>query len=220
MAFAAAASAAGSLGPGKYTFSSAGADAFFGIGKKGGPPAASWSVSVNRGLNSFKPTHPAAARIVMNSTIVSVAEFDATGTGGYGCFIVPDTDFAVAKDLSGATLHATLTADEACPGYAAAVGGSKDVSFGGASSGLTLPITVDVSWTAAGPTTTFKQTFSIDCLSYSQSGSSSNQNRNAGAAGAISALAGSFNADFADINSGDGSLDIRGVPDPRCGLVG
>jgi hypothetical protein len=220
IALAAAASAAGGLGPGKYTFTSSSADAFFGMGKKGGPPAASWSVSVNHGLNSFKPTHPTGPRIVTNSTIVYVTEFDANGAGGYGCFIVPDTDFAVGKGLSSAALHTTLTADEACPGYAAAVGGSKDVFFAGGNGGLSLPVTVDVTWNGGGPTTTFKQTFSIDCLGYSQSGSSNNQSQSASAAGTISALPGSFNADLGDVNSSDGNLDIRGLPDPSCGLVG
>jgi hypothetical protein len=48
LVMAAAAFAAGGMGPGKYTFHSTSADAFFGMGTKGGPPSASWSVSVNQ----------------------------------------------------------------------------------------------------------------------------------------------------------------------------
>src|SRR2546430_5782826 len=47
----------------------------FGMGGKGGPGGPSWSVSVNQGLNSFKPTHPGGARTVNHSTIVYVTEF-------------------------------------------------------------------------------------------------------------------------------------------------
>jgi hypothetical protein len=220
LAFTAAVSAAGGLGPGKYTFKSTAADAFFGMGKKGGPPVASWGVSVNHGLNSFKPTQPKGSRIVMNSTVVYVTEFDANGNGGYGCFVVPDTDFVVGKNLSSAALHTKLTADEACPGYAAPVGGSKDVSFAGGSSGLALPLTLDVTWSVSSPTTTFKQAFSIECLNYSQEGSSTNESRTASAIGSISALSGSFNSDFGDVIKSDGSLDIQGVADPSCGFVG
>src|SRR5260370_14478744 len=123
LVMAAAWFAVGGLGPGKYTFHSSSANAFFGMGKKGGTPSASWSVSVNQGLNSFKPTHPGGPRIVNDSTMVFVTEFDANGSGGFGCFIVPNGDFTVTRELQSAALHTTLTADEACPGFGAPVGG-------------------------------------------------------------------------------------------------
>src|SRR5258706_16197459 len=93
LALAAAAVAAGGMGPGKYTFNSSSANAFFGMGKKGGPPVASWQVSVNQGLNSFKPTHPNGLRIVTNSTMVFVSEFDALGNGGVGGFFFAGGSF-------------------------------------------------------------------------------------------------------------------------------
>src|ERR1700704_2942130 len=110
VALAAAASAAGGgLGPGKYSFTSSAANALFGAGAKGGPPAPTFSVSVNRGLNSFQPMHPKGPRTVFESTMVFVNEFDATGAGGSGCFVIPESDFTVAKDLQSAALHTTLT---------------------------------------------------------------------------------------------------------------
>ena len=72
--------------------------------------------------------HPKGPRTVMNSTMVFVTEFDATGSGGYGCFNIPATDFSVAKDLQTAALHTTLTADEACRGYGTPVVRSKDIA--------------------------------------------------------------------------------------------
>ena len=213
LALAAAAVAAGGLGPGKYTFDSSSANAFFGMGKKGGPPSPSWSVSVNHGLNSFKPKD--RPHIVNNSTIVYVTEWDATGNGGFGCFVVPDSDFMVARDLSSAALHATLTADEACPGFATPVGGSKS-AFAGGNSGLVLPITVDVTWTATGAVTTYDDSFSLQCLRYNESGSSSNQSTGANATGAISVLPGQFAGEFGDVNTTQGKLDIKGVPPSAC----
>ena len=213
LALAAAAVAAGGLGPGKYTFNSSSANAFFGMGKKGGPPSPSWSVSVNHGLNSFKPK--AGARTVNNGTMVYVTEWDATGNGGFGCFVVPDSDFTVARDLSSASLHATLTTDEACPGFATAVGGSK-AAFAGGNSGLTLPMTVDVTWSATGAVTTYDDAFSLQCLSYNESGSSSNRSTGAAATGTISVLSGQFTGEFADVTTTTGKLDIKGVPPSGC----
>ena len=214
LAMAAAAFAAGGMGPGKYSFTSQSASAFFGMGKKGGPPASSFMVSVNQGLNSFKPAQ--GPRTVSNNTVVFVSEFDASGNGGYGCFVVPDIDFTVSHDLQSAALHATLTADEACTGYGSPVGGAKDVAYAGGVSGLVLPVTVDVTWNANGAVSTCKNTFSFQCLQYSEDGSSTNQTTNAGASGSISALSGQFNSDLADLSSAKGQLDIKGVPATAC----
>lgn len=213
---AAAVAAGGGLGPGKYTFHSTGADAFFGMGKKGGPPSASWSVSVNQGLNSFKPAHGGGPRTVNKSTMVFLTEFDANGNGGYGCFIVPDGSFSVGRDVASASLNAVLTADEACPGYGSPVGGSKDAVFAGGNGGLTLPISVNVTWTAAGAVTTYRNSFSLQCLSYNEDGNNTNETTSAAASGTVSALAGQFAGDLADINSTDGQLNIRNTPQAAC----
>ena len=216
LAMAAAAVAAGGMGPGKYTFNSSSANAFFGMGKKGGPPVSSWQVSVNQGLNSFKPTDPPGERIVNDSTMVFVSEFDASGRGGFGCFVVPNGSFTVSRAIQSAELHATLTADEACPGFGTPVGGSQEVAFPSGNAGLTLPITVDVSWSATGAVTTFDQSFRIQCLDYNVDGNGANQSTNAGATGTISALAGSFKSAFADVQTGVGKLNISGVPPAAC----
>jgi hypothetical protein len=216
LALAAAAVAAGGMGPGKYTFNSSAAKAFFGMGKKGGPPSASWSVQVNQGLNSFKPTQPNGPRIVNNSTMVFVTEFDASGNGGFGCFVVPDENFSVSHDLQSAALHTTLRADEACPGFGTPVGAGKDVVFAGGNGGLALPIMVDVTWSATGAVTTFQDSFSLACLDFSVDGNSTNQSTTAGARGAISALSGQFNSEFAAVQTTVGKLDIRGTPQAAC----
>jgi len=56
----------------------------------------------------------------------------------------------------------------------------------------------------------------VQCLDYNQSGSSSNLSTTAGASGSVSALGGGFTSEFADLNSTDGKLDIRGVPQSAC----
>jgi hypothetical protein len=217
VAAAVAVAAGGGLGPGKYTFSSTSANAFFGGGAKGGPPAPTFVVSVNQGLNSFQPMHPKGPRVVMNSTMVFLTEFDSTGVGGSGCFVIPASDFTVAKNLQSAALHATLTADEACPGYGTPVGAGKNViAYAGGGGGLVLPITVDVSWTGNGVISTFEDRSSFQCLAYSEDGTSSNSDSSGSASGATSALSGQFTSVSADVSSSDSRLDIKGTSQPPC----
>jgi hypothetical protein len=215
LAFAASALGGGGMGPGNYSFSSRSADAFFGMGSKGGPPAASWSVSVNQGLNSFKPTRQPGAPVVEQNTMVWLTAFDADGNGGYGCFVVPDSDFTVGRTLQTASLHAVLTADEVCDGYATPVGGKSDGAFaGGEGGGLTLPITVDVTWNATTATTTSSDVFTVRCLTSSLNGTSTFQSVQASASGTVSALPGTFSADYTDIASGSNQVHVGGsIPD-------
>ena len=215
-ALAAVGVAAGGLGPGKYTFNSKSANAFFGMGKKGGPPAASWSVFVSQGLNSFKPSDPSGPRIVADNTMVFVTEFDPSGAGGYGCFVVPDGDFTMSRDLGSASLHTTLTSGEACLGYGKPVAGGKDVAYAGGNSGLVLPITLDVTWTATGAVTTYDDSFKLQCLDYSEDGNSANHFAGASAGGSISALNGQFTSEFANVTSTVGKLNVNGVPPSGC----
>lgn len=218
LAFAAGAVAAGGggLGPGNYSFSNKSADASFGMGGKGGPAGPSWSVFVNEGLNSFKP-RSGGSRLVDNSTVVFVTEFDALGNGGYGCFVVPNSDFTVSRDLSTAALHTTLTLDEVCPGYASPVDGGNSVAYaGGGEGGLELPIRVDVTWTGRGAAGTSKSTFTFRCLTYGENGSGTYSFIGASASGTISDLDGSFAAEYADVNTSSGLLNIHNVPPDAC----
>ena len=211
-----AVAAGGGLGPGNYSFTNRSADAFFGMGGKGGPGGPSWSVSVNQGLNSFKPTHPGGARTVNHSTIVYVTEFDASGNGGFGCFTIPDGDFVVSRDLSSTSLHTTLTSAEICDGYASPVGSGKGGVYGGGEGGLTLPLTVDVTWTATSAINNYKDSFTFRCLNYNEDGNSTNQYVNASASGSISALGGMFTSDFSDVASGNGQLNVHGTLPDAC----
>jgi hypothetical protein len=216
---AAGLAAGGGLGPGTYVFTSTGANAYFGAAAKGGPAGPTFTVSVNQGLNSFQPMHPKGPRTVFDSTMVFVSEFDATGAGGFGCFVVPDAAFTVAKDLQSAALHTTLTAAEACPGYGTPVAAGKDVAAyagGGGGATLALPINVDVSWTGNGVVSTNKNRFSFQCMKYSEDGTNSNRDSSGGASGTISSLPGSFTADFADVSAAASELDISGTSQPQC----
>ena len=215
LAFAAAAIGAGGLGPGNYSFSSQSADAFFGMGGKGGPPTAAWSVSVNQGLNTFRP-RGSGGPIVERNTMVFVTEFDASGNGGFGCFVVPDSAFTVGRDLQSASLHAVLSADEVCDGFGAPVGGKGGGPFAGGDGGLNLPITVDVTWTATTATSTSSDVFTFRCLNFNMNGNSSFQSVQATATGSISALPGTFTAAYTDVASGSSQLHVNAQYPQAC----
>ena len=220
LAAAVVASGGGGLAPGSYTFTNKGAVATFGTPKGGPPSQQGFNVIVDRGLNSFRPKGPKAARTVVNSTIVSLDIFDDAGNATFGCFIVNPADFSVSKDLQTARLHTTLTADEVCPGFGSPVTGSNAVTpfdvSGGGGAGLPLPITLDIAWTGLGVTSTGTDRSTTQCLDYSTQFNSTYRSSNANAAGTISALAGSFATPQAAVISSDVKATIKGTPQPAC----
>lgn len=218
LALAVAATAAGGgLSPGSYTFSGTSAGAFFGA-FKGGPPQPAFSVFVNRGLNSFEAENSDGSATVMQSTMVHFSQFDSTGTGGFGCFIIPPGDFTVSQDLQSAALHTTLTANNLCPGFgkpfgAATVAGAAPGLIGG----LPLPITVDLTWSGVGVVSTFTNEFTSRCLDRTNSGSNTFRDSIGGkASGTTSTLVGQFSTSLADVSSQNGQLEVQGNVTPPC----
>jgi hypothetical protein len=213
----AATAAGGGLSPGQYTFSGAGASAYFGA-FKGGPPQPTFSVFVNRGLNSFEPENAEGSATVIETTMVYFTQFDSAGAGGFGCFIIPSADFTVSKDLQSAALHTTLTANNLCPGFAKPlVGGKTAPAAPGLGGGLPLPINVDVTWSGVGVTSTSKDEFSYRCLDRSTNGSSTFLDSIGGkASGTTSTLGGLFNTSTADVTSHQGQLEVQGNVQPPC----
>jgi hypothetical protein len=217
LAFAAGAVAAsGALAPGSYVFTSTSADATFGVAKGSPPSAQGFSVFVNRGLNSYQPENGKGQRTVTNSTMVQLSMFSATGST-FGCFTIDPSNFKVNKSLQSASLHTTLTAADACPGVGAPVTGKSDiVPAPGNGGGLSLPITIDLTWSGLGVTATSRDRNSLACLDYSTQGTNTSRTSSATVSGTISALSGLLNSDVSGISTTDTRLDISGTPDPRC----
>ena len=213
-----AAGGGGGLGPGVYSFSSKDASATFGT-LKGGPPSEGFSVSVDRGFNSFRPKDPKGPRTVMNDTIVSLSLFDDAGNYSYGCFIINPADFTVSKDLQTARVHTTLTASEICPGFGAPVTGKGVSPFAGGGGGgtdLPLPISLDITWTGMGVTSTGSDRSTYQCLAYNTQFNTAFSSSNGTASGTMSAIAGSFDTPLASVGSFDTKATIKGIPDPDC----
>jgi hypothetical protein len=212
----AAVAAGGGLAPGQYTFTSHSASALF--GGKGGPPQPTFSIFVNQGLNSFEPEDGSGPGNVMQSTMVLFQEFDPNGTGGFGCFVIPDGDFTVSGGLQAAALHTTLTAANQCPGFGTPVGGAPQAApfAGGKGGGLVLPIKVDVTWKGAGVVATSTTDFTFTCLDRQEQGSNTFRDSAGGSASGTIGATGGLNTNAADVTSQDGELEIQGTIQSAC----
>jgi hypothetical protein len=221
LALAAAVVAAGGgglLGPGVYTFTNVDASATFGAAK-GGPPGQAFNLSVDRGLNIFRPRDPNGPRTVMNSTIVTIGLSDDLGNVTFGCFMIKPADFTVSKNLQTARVHTTLTADEVCPGFGAPVTGRSDpnpLAGGGGGTALPLPISLDVTWTGLGVTSTATDHNTFQCLGYSTQFTSSYHASDANASGTMSAIAGPVDTSLAVVSSSDTHANVKGTPAAAC----
>lgn len=213
------AGAGGGLGPGQFTFKSQSASAF--IGGKGLTPQPTFSVFVNRGLNSFEPEDGSGTTTVINNTIVIFSMFKPDGTGGFGCFVVAPSDFVVSDDLQSASLHTDLTAPNQCPGFGKPIGPVSQTNAatmaGGAGKGggLMLPIRVDLTWTGANIVSNTNDQFSYTCLDRQTQGQNTFRDSLSGSAsGTIAGV--SIQTLSADVASQDGQLEIQGVSTPPC----
>ena len=100
LAGTAAAGGGGYGGPGHFRFSDTTAYANF------GDPSAAYSTSVylDRGQLSFKAKRAPGAPVIQKfGTVLNVSEYSGT-TSEYGCWIIPDSAFVVASDLSAASV--------------------------------------------------------------------------------------------------------------------
>jgi hypothetical protein len=214
---AVAIAAGGGLAPGDYVFTSASANAQFGTAKGGPSDQPSISVFVNRGLNSFQPENPKGLKTVTNSTMVELSIFTSTASIG-GCWVINPADFTVSKDLQRAALHTTLTADNVCPGQGTPVTGKSDaVPFAGAGGGgLSLPITLSVTWSGLGVTSVERDRGTFQCLDYSVNSTNVLHSSNATSSATVSGLSGTLASDLAGVSSTDSHVDINGTPQPAC----
>jgi hypothetical protein len=148
--------------------------------------------------------------------MVNVFTFSPTG-GASGCFVIDPSEFTVSRNLQSASLHTTLTAAKACPGYGAPVTGKTDVTpKPGGGGGLPLPITLDLTWNGFGVTSTSRDRSAFECLDYSTESTFVSHSSGAIATGTVSMLSGPFKSDVAGVSSTDSQLQISGTPNPAC----
>jgi hypothetical protein len=110
---AAAGGGGGYGGPGLTKFSDTTAIASFGDPYSG----TATMVYVDRGQLSFKLKRtPGAPVTEVNGTMLSVNQY-TLDSFAYGCWVIPDSAFNAASDLSSATVNVHATPDIVCPGF-------------------------------------------------------------------------------------------------------
>jgi hypothetical protein len=129
-------------------------------------------LSVDRGVQTFKLKGVAGPPVMVGpETVLNYFGNSPDGTSFFsGCFVVPDSAFTVASDLSTATLKVDPSVETPCPGFLLPAGSggrpglsgvAPDGGSGGGGGGT--PITANLVWTSNGAVTSVNDTFSSRC---------------------------------------------------------
>ena len=189
-------------------------------GKGCGPgPSDVAFVNVDRGLHTFKPK--SGPRLVQQSgTMLTLDVFTLNGPSASGCWMIADSAFVVAGDLSAASLSATVPAASNCPGAPVALSASSVVSGkvggGGSGTGTGAPITINASWTYRGVVSHSRDDASLSCGSFNQKVRLDSDNASATAQGQVSLVTEIMTSDFASIQQSSGNQVVKGVPPDAC----
>ena len=123
---------------------------------------------VDRGMQSFKAKHTPGAPVVEEPGTVLFIK----GQSGFGCWMIPDSAFVIANNLSRATLNIHATADMQCPGalVGSATGGKPALqnTLGVSVDGPPqfTDIVVDLTWTGSGALWSNASSSTSKCLNY------------------------------------------------------
>lgn len=194
---AAAGGGGGYGGPGRFTFTDTSANA-----NLNDPAGNSTFVYVDRGYQSFKQKRtPGAPVVEIYGTVLNINQYNVDGTSAYGCWMIPDSAFAVASDLSSASLNANPGNETQCPGLyvGGAIGGKpglqSSIGLGGGQPPTLIPyITANVGWAGTGAVWRNTSASTSHCQSYASNSQ------------------GTFDYEFAPASSSSGDLSGRSDP--------
>ena len=222
---AAAGGGGGYGGPGHFRFSDTTAFASFGDPYSGGY---STGVYLDRGQLSFKTRlTPGAPVVQKNGTVLSVNEYSATASE-YGCWVIPDSAFVVASDLSSASVNVHATADMQCPGYfvSGATGGKpglqSSIGYGGGGGEpptLITDIVVNVTWAGNGGLWKNSNSGTSKCGSYTANFHGTFDYEYATATGTVGDASGSSDP-FAQVGQNTQDSNSNTIPSSACNPFG
>lgn len=181
-------------------------------------PSAFADVSVDRGLLTFKP-RGSAPLVQQTGTMLNFFLYDAASrTSLSGCWIIADSDFTVAQDLSSASLSTTVPAESNCPGMPMKVSSTNVVTskggLGGGGGGG-APITLNLTWTSKGVVSHGRDDGQYSCGSFSTVGGADFDRATALSKGQIGPSAG-LTSEYASIGSTASHQVVNGVPADAC----
>jgi hypothetical protein len=190
-----------------------------------------FSVQIQTGLNTFRLHRPEQPLFTISANVLS-ANFDGPFPNlGFGCWLVPSSDFVVAPDLG-----ARLTFDSSNPGVTECpgdpvgtpqTGAPTTVGPSGALQGITGPVQLNMTWVTSGPVITTRSTTKEACPPFTSIGTGTQQNANSTPSGSASAAfdgSGPFTAQFSggygSVTVFSGRTTINGPSTGRCGNFG
>jgi hypothetical protein len=179
------------------------------------------SVSVDRGVQTFLPKGGGGPVMTGPQTTLSYSETLANGTVTGGCFIIPDSAFAVSSGLATAVLKADPTVETPCPGVLvpAGAGGRPGLvnvvpEAGGGGGGM--PITVDLVWTSNGAIMSGNGTSNSRCQGVSTHAIFSSTSTFASVSGTADGLTGPPSTQYATVQILNNVETISGVFSNAC----
>jgi len=181
-------------------------------------PSAFASVTVDRGLHAFKPRGDAPL-VQQSGTMLNLFLYTTSGTFVSGCWIVADSAFTVAKDLSSASLSTTVPGESNCPGTPLAVSSTNVVTGKGGSGGGgggTGPITLNLTWTYKGVVAHARDDGMLTCASFTTVAGQDLDHATALSQGQISAATGTLTSEFASIDQSSSNQVVKGTPVDAC----
>lgn len=213
-------------GPGLLKFDDMTAIANFYDATTGAPYT---SVYVDRGMQSFKLKHTPGAPVVERpGTVLSFNEQTATSYE-YGCWIIPDSDFAIASSLSGATLNVHATPEMVCPGFyvGGATGGKpglqSSIGYGGGGPGgpptQITDITVNLTWTGSGAVWQNSNSGTSRCQGFTATFHNTFDYEFATATGSVGDLTGASDP-LAQVGHSTETSNANGTPSAACNPYG
>jgi len=172
-------------------------------------------VSVDRGLKPKSGTRLAQ----QSGTMLTLFGFTAGGGYTWGCWMIADTDFVVASDLSSASLSTTVPAASNCPGApmnVSAVNGVTAKGGDGGGGGGGSPTTLSILWTYKGVVSHSHDNGVQSCGSFQTTAHYDNDHATAGAQGTISGATGPMESDYSSIDKTVFNQVVKGVPADAC----
>jgi hypothetical protein len=175
-------------------------------------------VNVDRGLHTFKP-RGGEILVQQSGTMLNLSLYTTSGPGVNGCWIIADSDFIVAENLSSASLLTTVPAASNCPGTPLAVSSTNVVTpkgGGGGGGGGTEPITLNVSWTFKGVVSHSQDEGELVCGSFKTKSAFDLDHATATSHGQITGASSTLTADFASIDNSSSKQVVKGTPLAAC----
>lgn len=176
------------------------------------------SVFVDRGLHTFKP-RGGETLVQQSGTMLTLSFYTDAGINVYGCWMIADGDFAVAQDLSSATLMTTIPVEPNCPGAPTKVSSTNvatGMGVGLRKSAGTGQITLNVDWTYRGVVGHGRDDGMFKCGSFTTVGGQDFDRASASAKGQITGASVLMKSDFASIDRNSSRSVINGTPAAFC----